>query len=132
LLDFLPPPPRLCNQSVRFVRNGQTFVVPVGSLTGSQASTYDDGRRPLRIDHRFNDKHTLNGTLSLPGFRWLGSIPVWPRHRSRRQDFHQSFPARTQGVNLQLHQRALAEVDQRIARRFSAQRERDDRARSAF
>ncbi|HEU0254100.1 MAG TPA: carboxypeptidase regulatory-like domain-containing protein, partial [Pyrinomonadaceae bacterium] len=40
LLDFLPAAATPLNQTVRFVRNGQTFVVPVGSLTGSQASTY--------------------------------------------------------------------------------------------
>jgi hypothetical protein len=39
LLDFLPAAATPLNQTVRFQRNGQTFVVPVGSLTGSQAST---------------------------------------------------------------------------------------------
>ena len=32
LLDFLPAATTPLNQTVRFVRNGQTFVVPVGSL----------------------------------------------------------------------------------------------------
>jgi Carboxypeptidase regulatory-like domain/TonB-dependent Receptor Plug Domain len=44
LLDFLPAAATPLNQTVSFVRNGQTFVVPVGSLTGSQSSTYDDWR----------------------------------------------------------------------------------------
>ena len=42
LLDFLPAAGTPLGRTARFERNGQTFVVPLGSLTGSQSSTYDD------------------------------------------------------------------------------------------
>src|SRR4029450_12351196 len=38
LLDFLPAAQTPLGTTAQFVRNGQTFVVPLGSLTGSQSS----------------------------------------------------------------------------------------------
>src|SRR4026209_1394705 len=75
LLDFLPAAATPLNQTVRFVRNGQTFVVPVGSLTGSQSSTYDDWRTSIRIDHRLSDKHSINGRYLYQDSGAFGSIP---------------------------------------------------------
>ena len=102
LLDFLPAATTPLNQTVRFVRNGQTFVVPVGSLTGSQASTYDDWQTSIRIDHRFNDKHTLNGRYLYQDSGALGSIPGVAASQITPPGFSSIVPARTQGVNLQL------------------------------
>jgi len=102
LLDFLPAASTPLNQTVRFVRNGQTFVVPVGSLTGSQASTYDDWQTSIRIDHRFNDKHTLNGRYLYQDSGALGSIPGVAASQITPPGFSSIVPARTQGVNLQL------------------------------
>ncbi|HET6978809.1 MAG TPA: carboxypeptidase regulatory-like domain-containing protein [Pyrinomonadaceae bacterium] len=101
LLDFLPAAATPLNQTVRFVRNGQTFAVPVGSLTGSQSSTYDDWQTSIRIDHRFGDKHTLNGRYLYQDAGALGSIPGVAASQITPPGFSSIVPARTQGVNLQ-------------------------------
>jgi hypothetical protein len=102
LLDFLPAAATPLNQTVRFQRNGQTFIVPVGSLTGSQASTYDDWQTSVRIDHRLNDKHTLNGRYLYQDSGALGSIPGVAASQITPPGFSSIVPSRTQGVNLQL------------------------------
>jgi hypothetical protein len=102
LLDFLPAAATPLNQNVRFQRNGQTFIVPVGSLTGSQASTYDDWQTSIRIDHRLNDKHSLNGRYLYQDSGALGSIPGVAASQITPPGFSSIVPSRTQGVNLQL------------------------------
>ncbi|HJT29399.1 MAG TPA: carboxypeptidase regulatory-like domain-containing protein [Pyrinomonadaceae bacterium] len=102
LLDFLPAAATPLNQNVRFERNGQTFIVPVGALTGSQASTYDDWQTSVRIDHRLNDKHSLNGRYLYQDSGALGSIPGVAASQITPPGFSSIVPARTQGVNLQL------------------------------
>lgn len=101
LLDFLPAAATPLNQTVQFVRNGQTFVVPVGSLTGSQSSTYDDWQTSIRIDHRFNDAHSLNGRYLYQDSGALGSIPGVAASQITPPGFSSAVPSRTQGVNLQ-------------------------------
>src|SRR5687768_142809 len=101
LLDFLPAATAPLNQTARFERNGQTFVVPVGSLTGSQASTYDDWQTSIRLDHRFNDTHSLNGRYLYQDSGAFGSIPGVAASQITPPGFSSVVPARTQGVNLQ-------------------------------
>jgi hypothetical protein len=101
LLDFLPAASTPLNQTVRFERNGQTFIVPVGSLTGSQASTYDDWQTSFRIDHRFSDMHSINGRYLFQDSGAFGSIPGVAASQITPPGFSSIVPARTQGVNLQ-------------------------------
>ena len=101
LLDFLPAAQTPLNQNVSFVRNGQTFVVPVGSLTGSQSSTYDDWQTSMRIDHRLTDKHSLNGRYIYQDSGALGSIPGVAASQITPPGFSSIVPSRTQGVNMQ-------------------------------
>ena len=101
LLDFLPAAQTPLNQTVRFVRNGQTFIVPIGSLTGSQSSTYDDWQTSIRLDHRLTDKHSLNGRYIFQDSGALGSIPGVAASQITPPGFSSIVPARTQGVNLQ-------------------------------
>src|ERR1700752_4405506 len=102
LLDFLPAAQTPLNQTVRFVRNGQTFVVPVGSLTGSQSSTYDDWQTSIRIDHRLGTNHNLNGRYLYQDSGAFGSIPGVAASQITPPGFSSIVPSRTQGVNLQL------------------------------
>src|SRR5258705_683112 len=102
LLDFLPAAQTPLNRTASFVRNGQTFVVPVGSLTGSQSSTYDDWQTSIRIDHRLSDKHSLNGRYLYQDSGALGSIPGVAASQVTPPGFSSIVPSRTQGVNLQL------------------------------
>ena len=101
LLDFLPAAATPLGTTARFQRNGQTFVVPLGSLTGSQSSTYDDWQSSIRIDHRFSDKHNLNGRYLYQDSGASGSIPGVAASQITPPGFSSIVPARTQGVNLQ-------------------------------
>lgn len=101
LLDFLPAASTPLNQTVRFERNGQIFVVPVGSLTGSQSSTYDDWQTSIRIDHRFGEKHSINARYLFQDSGAQGSIPGVAASQITPPGFSSAVPARTQGVNLQ-------------------------------
>ncbi|MDQ3806294.1 MAG: hypothetical protein M3416_21005, partial [Acidobacteriota bacterium] len=44
-----------------FVVNGQTFTVPIGSLTGSTSFQLNNWQQSIRVDHSLTDKHTLFG-----------------------------------------------------------------------
>jgi hypothetical protein len=101
LLDFLPAAATPLNRTARFQRNGQTFVVPLGSLTGSQSSTYDDWQTSIRIDHRFSSKHSLNGRYLYQDSGALGSIPGVAASQITPPGFSSIVPSRTQGVNVQ-------------------------------
>ncbi|HUE80844.1 MAG TPA: TonB-dependent receptor [Pyrinomonadaceae bacterium] len=61
LLRHLPAAQAPINQSVTFTRNGQTFTVPLGSLTGATAFTFDNWQGSLRIDHNIGQNHILTG-----------------------------------------------------------------------
>ncbi|HKY46057.1 MAG TPA: carboxypeptidase regulatory-like domain-containing protein, partial [Pyrinomonadaceae bacterium] len=132
LLDFLPAAATPLNQTVRFQRNGQTFIVPVGSLTGSQSSTYDDWQTSVRIDHRFTDNHTLNGRYLYQDSGALGSIPGVVASQITPPGFSSAVPARTQGVNLQfvsvLSPRWINEVRGAFLRSASATNALDPRS----
>jgi hypothetical protein len=64
LLKFLPaaqgPCSRTCNPAL-FVLDGVTHEVPLGSLGGSQPSTFDDWQWSFRLDHRLSTNNTLSG-----------------------------------------------------------------------
>ena len=101
LLDFLPAAATPIGRTARFERNGQTFIVPLGSLTGSQASTYDDWQTSIRIDHRFGSNHNLNGRYLYQDSGAAGSIPGVAASQITPPGFSSIVPSRTQGVNLQ-------------------------------
>ena len=99
LLRFLPAAQTPINRSARFVRNGQTFVVPLGSLTGSQPSLFNDWQTSFRVDHRISDKHNLYGRYIYQDSDRVGGTvsQITP------PGFSSTVPARTQGVNLSLN-----------------------------
>lgn len=60
LLQFLPAgTPN--GQTRSFTVGGQTFVVPLGNITGSSSFKFDSDQGSFRIDHRFSDKNLLYG-----------------------------------------------------------------------
>src|SRR6476659_6060557 len=61
LLGFLPAAQAANGQSRTFTANGQTFTVPLGSLTGSSSFVFNDWQQSIRVDHRLNNNHMLNG-----------------------------------------------------------------------
>ena len=61
LLNHLPAAQTPISQTASFTRNGQTFAVPLGSLTGSTAFFFDNHQASFRVDHNFNSNHQLTG-----------------------------------------------------------------------
>lgn len=59
LLQFLPAGSGFVKNAT-FVLNGQTYVVPLGSITGSADQLYDDDQVTARLDHQFGPNHTLS------------------------------------------------------------------------
>lgn len=98
LLRFLPAAQTPIASSARFERNGQTFVVPLGALTGSQPSLFNDWQTSIRIDHRITEDHNLNGRYIYQDSDRVGGTvsQITP------PGFSSLVPARTQGVNLSL------------------------------
>jgi len=60
LLRFLPAG-AANGQTRSFTANGQTFVVPLGDITGSSSVKFNDDQGSFRIDHRISDKNLLYG-----------------------------------------------------------------------
>lgn len=61
LLENLPAAQAPTGNVVRFNYRGASYVVPVGTLSGAASNTLDAWQWSGRVDHRFNDKHTLMG-----------------------------------------------------------------------
>jgi hypothetical protein len=59
LLKHLPAAQQPINKNATFTRNGQTFTVPLGSLTGSTAFFFDNHQASFRVDHNFRNNHIL-------------------------------------------------------------------------
>lgn len=96
LLDFLAPAQTPLGTSARFVLNGQTFVVPLGSLTGSQPSAFNDWQTSFRVDHRFNANNTLTGRYIYQDADTIGGTDS----QITPPGFSSLISARNQGVNL--------------------------------
>lgn len=100
LLRFLPAAQTPLASTARFISplNGQTFTVPLGSLTGSQGSAFNDWQTSFRVDHNLNDDHRLTGRYIYQDSGTAGGAgsQITPA------GFSSQAVARTQGVNLTL------------------------------
>lgn len=98
LLRFLPAAQGPCSPActdASFTVNGQTFPVPLGSLTGSQGVTLDDWQASFRVDHRFSENQTFNARYLYQDQDSVGSGQITPA------GFGSTSPSRTQGLNIQ-------------------------------
>ena len=59
LLKHLPVAQTPIGKTAPFTLNGQTFNVPLGSLTGSTAFFFDNHQASFRVDHNFTSNHIL-------------------------------------------------------------------------
>ena len=96
LLKFLPAAQTPINQSASFTLNGQNYVVPLGSLTGSASRRINDHQFLNRIDHRFNERHTLSGRYLFTDDKDNGSGQVTPNGLTT------FVPSRQQAANIWL------------------------------
>lgn len=61
LLKHLPAAQAPINRTAPFTINGQSFNVPLGSLTGSTAFFFDNHQASFRVDHNFTSNHIITG-----------------------------------------------------------------------
>lgn len=77
LLQYLPAgAPNGTTRS--FTAGGQTFIVPLGNVTGSSAFKFDSDQGSVRIDHRFNEKNLLYGRYRFDTNTTSGAGQVTP------------------------------------------------------
>lgn len=97
LLNFLPAAQAPNGQSRTFTANGQTFTVPLGSLTGSSSFVFNDWQQSIRLDHRLNSNHMLNGRYIYQDQDTVGAGQSTPA------GYESSNVSRNQGVNISLN-----------------------------
>ena len=97
LLNFLPAAQAPNGQSRPFTINGQTFNVPLGSLTGSSSFLFNDWQQSMRIDHRINENHTLTGRYIYQDQDTVGAGQSTP------PGYESANVSRNQGVNVALN-----------------------------
>ncbi len=61
LLKFLPAAQAPIGKSASFTANGQTYIVPLGSLTGSSTGAFDDDQLNVRIDQQWGSNSSFGG-----------------------------------------------------------------------
>src|SRR5688500_14964237 len=84
-------------RSANFTIGGQTFTVPLGSLTGSATQRLDDTQATGRIDHQLSPHHTLIGRYLFndrPADNTGGTIQVTP------PGLTQNSPSNSHSVNV--------------------------------
>ncbi|MGE0884921.1 MAG: carboxypeptidase regulatory-like domain-containing protein [Blastocatellales bacterium] len=94
LLKFLPVAQTANNNTARFTVGGQTYNVPLGSLTGANSVKFDDNQWSTRIDHRFNEKHSINGRYFYDDSTNSGTGQATP------QGLATVVPSRSQSANI--------------------------------
>ena len=97
LLGFLPAAQAPNGQSRPFTINGNTFQVPLGSLTGSSSFRFNDWQQSIRIDHRLSNNHQLNGRYIYQDQDTVGAGQSTP------SGYESANVSRNQGVNVALN-----------------------------
>jgi hypothetical protein len=100
LLRFLPAAQGVCSPACNpatFTANGQTFSVPLGTLTGSTAGAYDDWQWSGRIDHKLSENNQLSGRYLFQDGLQSGAGQATPPGNTQNTD------QRTQSLNITLN-----------------------------
>ena len=97
LLNFLPAAQAPNGQSRPFTINGQTFNVPLGSLTGSSSFLFNDWQQSIRVDHRLSNNHQLSGRYIYQDQDTVGAGQSTP------PGYESANVSRNQGVNISLN-----------------------------
>ncbi len=94
LLKFLPAAQTPNNTTARFTLNGQTYNVPLGSLTGANSISFNNHQWSTRVDHRFSEKHQINGRFFFNNDNSVGTGQATP------QGLANIVPTRNQSANV--------------------------------
>lgn len=89
LLDFVPPAQTPTGRTATFTLGGQTYSVPLGTLSGAAANLSNVWQWMGRVDHKLNEKHSLLGRYMFDDRVTVGGQAVPPgllsRSSARRQ-----------------------------------------------
>jgi hypothetical protein len=96
LLKFLPAAQTSNATSANFTAGGQTFAVPLGSLTGANSIAFNNNQWGVRVDHRFSEKHQINGRYYINDQSSVGDGQATPQGLGNVQ------PQRNQSSNIGL------------------------------
>ncbi len=96
LLQFLPLPQAPNGTTADFTVGGNTFNIPLGRLTGSSSFVFDDWQSSFRVDHRFNNDHTLNARYIYQDGNTTGAGQSTP------PGYESANVQRSQGLNFSL------------------------------
>lgn len=78
LLENLPAAQTGALASRTVTADGRTLTIPLGNITNSASQKLDDWQYSARVDHRFNDKHTLGGRYMDDDSMIAGSGQITP------------------------------------------------------
>lgn len=96
LLDFVPPAQTPTGRTATFTLGGQTYNVPLGTLSGAAANLQDVWQWMGRGDHKLTEKHSLLGRYMFDDRVSVGGQAVPPGLLSRS-------PARRQAASAGLN-----------------------------
>jgi hypothetical protein len=96
LLKFLPAAPASNGTTANFTVGGQTVEVPLGSLTSANSIAFNNHQWGARVDHRFSEKHQINGRYYINDQNSLGAGQATP------QGLGNVNPSRNQSANIGL------------------------------
>jgi hypothetical protein len=91
LLDNMPAAQSSTGAVARYTYNGTNYTVPLGTLSGAASNVAEYWQWSGRIDHRFNDKHSLMG-------RYMFDDRVQVSGQAVPPGLTASTPARRQGL----------------------------------
>ncbi len=78
LLDFLPAAQTPTGKNATFTRNGVTYTIPLGSLTGEATQEFKNHQGTFRVDHNFNANNVLSARYLLSNSEQSGLGQVTP------------------------------------------------------
>ncbi|MBI4891964.1 MAG: TonB-dependent receptor [Acidobacteria bacterium] len=90
-LDNMPAAQSATGAVARYTYGGSSYVVPLGTLSGAASNVAEYWQWSGRVDHRFNDRHTLMG-------RYLFDDRVSVSGQAVPPGLTASTPARRQGL----------------------------------
>lgn len=121
LLEHVPPAQTPTGRTASFTLGGQTYNVPLGTLSGAAANMSDVWQWMGRVDHKLSDKHMLQGRFMFDDRISVGGQAVPPGQLSRTPARRQAAAA---GVNSTFSPRVYNELRlsfQRVASRTTAE-----------
>jgi outer membrane receptor protein involved in Fe transport len=125
LVDFVPPAQAPTGRTASFTLGGQTYNVPLGTLSGAAANVGDVWQWMARVDHKLSEKHSLLGRFMFDDRVSISGQAVPPGLLSTSPARRQAAAA---GVNSTLTPQMYNELRLSFQRQASVTRAQDPKA----